>query len=109
MSPLETSIILSQKGGFQMVFPSWPSSIILTFSIANWWFSLLSLYEDDHPHNWGIAPLLLAASKPTFYLEPKLTGGCNALMTRYVYNAQPDSVSSLCMVAAKVMKTTLKS
>ncbi|KAF4023680.1 hypothetical protein G4228_015285 [Cervus hanglu yarkandensis] len=44
------------------------------------------------------------ASKPTFCLEPKLTGDCNAVMTRYVYNAQPDSVSSLCMVAAKAKR-----
>ncbi|KAF4023681.1 hypothetical protein G4228_015284 [Cervus hanglu yarkandensis] len=29
-----------------------------------------------------------AASKPAFCLEPKVTGGCNALMTRYFYNAQ---------------------
>ncbi|KAM9683368.1 trophoblast Kunitz domain protein 1-like [Dama dama] len=28
------------------------------------------------------------ASKPAFCLEPKVTGGCNALMTRYFYNAQ---------------------
>ncbi|XDA82708.1 hypothetical protein R6Z07M_012577 [Ovis aries] len=29
-----------------------------------------------------------AASKPAFCLEPKVTGGCNATMTRYFYNAQ---------------------
>ncbi|KAB0381507.1 hypothetical protein FD755_003424 [Muntiacus reevesi] len=41
-----------------------------------------------HPHNWAIAPLIAAASKPAFCLEPKVTGGCNALVTRYFYNAQ---------------------
>ncbi|MXQ86684.1 hypothetical protein E5288_WYG012958 [Bos mutus] len=29
-----------------------------------------------------------AASKPALCLEPKVTGGCNAVMTRYFYNAQ---------------------
>ncbi|XP_065775262.1 trophoblast Kunitz domain protein 1-like [Muntiacus reevesi] len=29
-----------------------------------------------------------AASKPAFCLEPKLTGGCNTMMTRYSYNTQ---------------------
>ncbi|MXQ86685.1 hypothetical protein E5288_WYG013067 [Bos mutus] len=29
-----------------------------------------------------------AASKPALCLEPKVTGGCNAMMTRYFYNAQ---------------------
>ncbi|DAA22961.1 TPA: trophoblast Kunitz domain protein 1-like [Bos taurus] len=29
-----------------------------------------------------------AASKPALCLEPKLTGGCNSMMTRYFYNAQ---------------------
>uniref|UniRef100_A0A4W2EF34 BPTI/Kunitz inhibitor domain-containing protein n=1 Tax=Bos indicus x Bos taurus TaxID=30522 RepID=A0A4W2EF34_BOBOX len=28
------------------------------------------------------------ASKPALCLEPKLTGGCNSMMTRYFYNAQ---------------------
>uniref|UniRef100_A0A8C2R8L9 BPTI/Kunitz inhibitor domain-containing protein n=1 Tax=Capra hircus TaxID=9925 RepID=A0A8C2R8L9_CAPHI len=28
------------------------------------------------------------ASKPALCLEPKVTGGCNAMMTRYFYNAQ---------------------
>ncbi|KAM9683367.1 trophoblast Kunitz domain protein 1-like [Dama dama] len=27
-------------------------------------------------------------SKPAFCLEPKVTGGCNTMMTRYFYNAQ---------------------
>ena len=43
---------------------------------------------DDHPDNWAIAPLLPAAPKPALCLEPKVTGGCNAVMTRYFYNAQ---------------------
>ncbi|XP_043738771.1 trophoblast Kunitz domain protein 1 [Cervus elaphus] len=29
-----------------------------------------------------------AASMPAFCLEPKVTGGCNTMMTRYFYNAQ---------------------
>ncbi|XP_027414009.1 trophoblast Kunitz domain protein 1-like [Bos indicus x Bos taurus] len=29
-----------------------------------------------------------AASKPALCLEPKVTGGCNSMMTRYFYNAQ---------------------
>ena len=35
MSPLATFMILSQKGGFQMVFSIWHSSTTLTFSMAN--------------------------------------------------------------------------
>ena len=35
MSPLATFMILSQKGGFQMVFSIWHSSTTLTSSMAN--------------------------------------------------------------------------
>lgn len=90
MSPLATFIILSQKGGFQMVFSIWPSSTMLPFTIARKLAVLIVLLQscDDHPPNWAIAPLLPAASKLVFYLEPKLTSGCNAMMTRYFYNTQ---------------------
>ena len=43
---------------------------------------------DEHPHNWATAPLIPAASKPALCLEPKVTGDCNATMTRYFYNPQ---------------------
>ena len=43
---------------------------------------------DDYPYNWSIAPLIPATSKPAFCLEPKVTGGCNAMMSRYSYNTQ---------------------
>ena len=74
-----------------MVFSILHSSTALTFSMANKLGVLVVVIVwrcDEHPHNWAIAPLLPEASMPAFCLEPKVTGGCNALMTRYFYNAK---------------------